>query len=71
MGDEVFADIPDWTNRTYDLVIKGRDTFLGEEYRQYMFIQGAKVLINSYPHSNLGRWTSEETLRFYLKFFRP
>ena len=70
-GNEIFADPPSWVNKTYDLVIKGRDTFVGEEYRQFMFIQGAKVLINSYPHSNLGRWTGEETLRFHLKFFRP
>jgi hypothetical protein len=71
LGDEIFADPPVWTNKAYDLVIRGRDTVVGEEFNQFMYILGDKVLINSYPHSDLGRWTEERTMRFYLKFFRP
>ena len=70
-GNEIFANPPYYVNKTYDLIIKGRDTFVGEEFNQFMFIKGTKVLINSYPHSNLGRWTSERSMRFHLKFFRP
>ena len=70
-GNEILADPPYYVNKTYDLFIRGRDSFLGEEFRQFMFIRGAKSLINSYPTSTLGRWTEEKTLRFHLKFFRP
>ena len=70
-GDEVFANPKPWVNKTYDLEIQGRDTEIGEDFSQYMFILGAKVLINSYPHAKYGRWTKRESMRFHLKFFRP
>ncbi len=69
-GDEIFGNLPDWINTTYDMVLKGRDTAIGEEFSQYMFINSNKELLNVYPVSMLGRWTEERTVRFHLRIVR-
>ena len=69
-GDEIFGNLPDWLDTTYDLVVQGRDTAIGEEFSQYMFINSGKVLLNVYPVSMLGRWTEERTVRFHLRIVR-
>jgi hypothetical protein len=69
-GDQVFSNLPDWINTTYDLVLMGRDTGMGEEFSQYMFIDEDKELLNVYPVTPFGRWTEEKTVRFHLRLVR-
>jgi hypothetical protein len=70
-GDSVFTNLPEWINKTYDFIIKGRDTRPGQEFAQFMWVLGRQDLINSYSTSQLGRWTQEETMRFYIRIIRP
>ncbi len=73
-GDSVFAQLPrrwPWLNKTHDFFLKGRDTEINEEFRQYMFVQGNKALINSYYTDLCGRWTAEESMRFHFRLIRP
>jgi hypothetical protein len=69
-GDSVFADLPRYFNKTYDATMKGRDTEIGDRFDQYMFVDGSRQIINSYPVSMLGRWTQEETMQFHFRIVR-
>ncbi len=70
-GDSVFAHLPTWINKTYDAIVKGRDTSAGEQFEQYMFVNGQRMLVNSYSTALLGRWTQERRIRFHLRIIRP
>jgi hypothetical protein len=70
MGDEVFNNLPEWINKTYDATLMGRDTETGDIFYQYMFVNSYKELLNVYSVSLLGRWTQEETMRFHLRIVR-
>jgi hypothetical protein len=70
-GDSVFANLPTWLNMDYDFTVKGRDTRNGQQFAQFMFVNGRQDLINSYPTSQLGRWTQEGRMRFYIRIIRP
>jgi hypothetical protein len=69
-GDQVFANLPEWVNESYDLTLMGRDTEQGQYFKQYMFFDGQKQLINEYDISSLGRWTEERTIHFHFKMVR-
>jgi hypothetical protein len=70
-GDAVFDNLPPWMNKGYEFSVTGRDTrtFL-EDFRQYIFLNSQKTLLNVYPASQLGRWTQEGRMRFYLTIRR-
>ena len=70
-GDSVFTHLPAWINRGYDFSVKGRDTRNGQQFGQFMFVNGRQDLINSYPTSKFGRWTQEGNMRFYIRIIRP
>jgi hypothetical protein len=70
-GDSVFANLPEWINQTYDFEIRGRDTRNGQQFAQFMWVDGKQELINSYPTSLLGRWTELGRMRFYIRLIRP
>jgi len=70
-GDSVFTHLPAWINKSYDFSVKGRDTENGQQFSQYMWVNGTQQLINSYPTSILGRWTQTGRMRFYFRIIRP
>jgi hypothetical protein len=63
-GDTVFDNLPAWLGKEYDFSIQGRDTGLSEQFRQYVYLNHQKVLLNEYPVWALGRGTEEGNLRF-------
>jgi hypothetical protein len=69
-GASFFANPPDLWNTEYEYSIYGRDIGTREEFRQYMFLDGEKTLINSYPAAPFGRWTETDRFRFYLEVRR-
>lgn len=69
-GDEVFDNLPQWINKTYDFTLKGRDLKKGEEFEQYAICNGIQQLMNVYPTDHFGRWTREARLRFHFMIIR-
>jgi hypothetical protein len=65
-----FNDPPELWNNEYEFSIYGRDIGQGEEFEQYMVIDGQRTLLNVYETSIVGRWTTTKTTRFYLKVVR-
>jgi hypothetical protein len=69
-GWNAWRSLPDWLNQSYDVSMLGRDTGPSDEFDQYMFVNGAKTLINSYSIASLGRHTEEGSMRFSLLMSR-
>jgi hypothetical protein len=70
-GWKAWAALPDWFGHSYDVTLRGRDTGLFErDFRQFMFVDGDKRLINSYPVASLGRYTEERSARIHLSITR-
>ena len=69
-GGSLFENPPDLWNTEYDYSIYGRDIGTGEEFDQFMFLNGKKTQLNAYSAAMLGRWTETGRFRFYLKVQR-
>ena len=69
-GWKAWAALPDWIGQAFDITLRGRDTALGEEFRQYVFVNGDKALINQYPVSVFGRQTGDATVRTSISITR-
>jgi hypothetical protein len=61
-----FQTLPGYLNVEYDVTLRGRDASLTEVFHQYMFLDGVKVLLNSYNAGTLSRWTGVMETRFYF-----
>jgi hypothetical protein len=66
----ILANPPSFWDSEYEYTIYGRDIPTGEEFEQYMILDGEKRKLNSYQASTLGRWTETKRFRFYLKVER-
>jgi hypothetical protein len=82
-GDDLLADLPTWANQVITMVVRGRDTKLGEPpFDQIVYWdevpKGAKAgtgvssshLINAVGAEQAGRWTQPKVVQFYLRVSR-
>jgi hypothetical protein len=67
---EDFANLPSYLNAEYDFTVRGRDLRSTDQYRQYMYVNGAKTLLNVYNPVVLARWTGTLGQRVYLQMRR-
>jgi hypothetical protein len=63
---EAWRNLPDWLNRGYDYSMQGRDTKSTDVFRQYMWVDGVRTLLNEFPTGVLGRRTVQRQLPFYI-----
>jgi len=70
-GDGVFANLPEYIGEDLTVILIGRDTEVGEpQFEQYVFLNGLKELVNSFPAASFGRYTGSATFAFHFRMVR-
>ena len=71
-GDVFWNDRPSWLDDDYTVEILARDTpAISDEFEQYIFVNGNKVLVNSFQAACFGRRTETRTFSFHFRMVRP
>ncbi len=69
--DAIFAGLPDYFGQDLTVILVGRDTEVDEpSFDQFVFLNGVKELVNSFPTASFGRYTREVMYTFHFRMVR-
>ncbi len=69
-GASYWAIPPSFWNSEYDFSIYGRDIAATDQFQEFIFVQGSKVLTNQSPAAPVARNTETARFRYFLKVTR-
>lgn len=69
-GNTVFANLPEWINRSWDFAVTGRDSPVSGRFDQVLLIDGVEHAIESHAVADYGRRTQTGFQRFSIRLDR-